>query len=1027
MILLVGWFLLSLFTLEAQAEPYRFSHLSMEEGLSSNSVFCMVQDRYGFMWFGTFSGLSRYDGKNFTVYRPEPEDPHSLTASVIFALLEDSFGDLWVGTDGGGLNRFDRETEKFHAFRHDPNNPMSIASDQVFALLEDRMGWLWVGTGGSGLDRYDRVRNRFFHYRKDPTPGSLPSDTVRCLLEDRQGTIWVGTAGGGLARYDPEKDRFNRSLEGLTIRALFQDSKGNLWVGTEQQGAFVKYLRNDSFEHFLSHTTVRAIMEDDNGRIWLGTDSEGIVVHDSRSKALTWFRKSNDPRGLSGDWIRSLYKDRGGLMWVGTRDAGINRYNPLSVDFQFLPTNHTPRQIYTDSSGVVWFGTDGGGLYKWEMETGRITNYRSKDSDPSTLSNNFVYSITEDSEGNLWVGTDGGGLNVFLKDKGKFERFKHDPKDPRTIGSDNVWAVYVDSRGTLWVGTELGGLARWIPGMRSFVRYRSVPGNPHSLNGNSVRSILEDSKGTLWIGTWDGGLSRYRPDSDDFTQYKRVPGDPSSLGDNSVNCIFEDSSGTLWVGTSGGGLNKMYGNTGAFSHITKKHGLSGDNVFGIQEDEEGFLWVSTEGGLSRHDPKTGSIVNFREPDGLQNNEFSQKSFGKGKDGTLFFGGPRGINYFLPQKIRIRFVAPPIRITQILLFDEPVPVGKKIHGYTALQSPVPFSNRLELSYKDSVLSFQFAVLDYTDPERNQYAMKIEGLHEDWLFLGSKNNALVTALRPGRYTLRVKGANHQGVWSPEETYLDIVVHPPFWETASFRIFMIVIFLITVLSLYQYRTYKLEQKTAQIRRFSMHIQDVREEERKRAAREIHDGLGQYLAVLKMDAFWVKNHLPAGAKLLEEKLEAMLDVLDEAMDSVKKVTTQLRPQVLDHLSFVEALRWQIQAFKKHSGIEVSLSLPPVYRELPPDVTTNLFRIFQEILTNIMKHSGATHVEVELRENDRNLQLRVKDNGRGIRAEELESDESFGIIGIRERCSYMHGSVEIAGSQGTQIIITIPLGEENA
>ncbi|MCX7786519.1 MAG: histidine kinase [Spirochaetes bacterium] len=1020
MFFVLGWLLFSLFPLEAQSESYRFTHLSMEEGLSSNSVFCMAQDRYGFMWFGTFSGLCRYDGRSITVYRPEPENPHSLSASVIFSIWEDSFGDLWIGTDGGGLNRFDRETEEFHTYRHDPNDSMSLASDQVFALLEDRMGWLWVGTGGSGLDRYDRVRDRFYHYKKGP--GSLPSDTVRCLLEDSHGTVWVGTAGGGLAKYNRETDGFDVVLDGVTVRALFEDSKGNLWVGTEQRGVFVRETHADSFKNPLTNTTVRAILEDDNGRIWLGTDSDGIAVYDPPSKTLSWIKKSDVPRGLSGNWIRSLYKDRGGLIWVGTRDAGINRYNPLSVDFQFLPTEHTPRQIYTDSSGIIWFGTDGGGLFRWNPATGQLSSYTSKGTDPHSLSSNLVYSIVEDGEGNLWVGTDGGGLNLLYRGSEKFERFVHDPQNPSTIGSNNVWAVYVDSRKTLWIGTELGGLSRWVQGTRSFVRYRSIPGNPNSLNGNSVRAILEDSKGTLWIGTWDGGLSRYRPESDDFVQYKRIPGDPSSLGDNSVNCIFEDSTGTLWVGTSGGGLNRMYGNTGVFSHITKKQGLSGDNVFGIQEDEDGFLWISTEGGLSRYDPRSGSVLNFSEPDGLLKNEFSQKSFGKGKDGTLFFGGPRGISYFSPKKIRVRYAPAPVRITHVLLFDEPVPVGKKIHGYTALQSPVPLSNRLELSWKDSVLSFQFAVLDYTDPERNQYAMKIDGLHEEWLYLGSRNNALITALRPGKYTLRVKGANHQGVWNTEETFLAIVVHPPFWETPLFRFLMVGALIASGWSLYRYRTFKLEQKTAQLRRFSMHIQDVREEERKHAAREIHDGLGQYLAVLKMDTYWVRSHLGKETKLLEEKLQGMLDVLEEAMRSVKDITTRLRPQVLDHFNFLEAIRWQVQDFRKHCGIEVNLSLPSEPVDVPPEVARNLFRIFQEILTNIMKHAQATRVEVSLQKENGKLRLQVIDNGRGIRPEEIENEESFGILGIRERCSYLGGSVEISGTKGTKILLLIPL-----
>jgi signal transduction histidine kinase/ligand-binding sensor domain-containing protein len=858
---------------------------------------------------------------------------------------------------------------------------------------------------------------------------SLPSNIVRCLLEDSDGNLWVGTAGGGLARHIPESDGFIRYLPGHTVRTLFQDSKGRLWIGTENQGVFLKGVQNENFQNFLKGFTIRAILEDDNGKLWLGTESHGIAIFDPKENKISWIRKSSDPKGLTGNWTRCLYKDRSGLIWIGTRDAGINRYNPLSIDFSFLPTEETPRQIYSDTEGRVWFGTDGGGLHQWIPEENQLRVYQNDPKNPNSLSNNLVYCIVEDTEGTIWVGTDGGGLNALREGKDVFEHFYHNPENPNSLGSNNVWALTVDSKGTLWVGTELGGLCRYDPATQSFRRYRSFPGNIHSLNGNSVRAIVEDSKGNLWIGTWDGGLSYYRPETDDFVQIKRIPGDPSSLGDNSVNCLFEDKEGVLWVGTSGAGLNRRNGETNSFLHITKKDGLAGDNVFGILQDENGCLWISTEGGLSRFDTETGIILSFSEPDGLQKNEFAQKSFGKRQDGTLFFGGPRGISYFSPSRIRIRHTPPPLRITNVLLFDEPVPVGRKIHGYTALQTPVSLSDRIDLSWKDSVLSFHFAVLDYTDPERNHYAMKIEGLQKDWTYLGSQNSALVTALRPGKYVLRVKGANHQGVWNESGISLNIIVHPPFWDTPLFRILFFSSLIFLAFFFYRFRTYKLEQRALQLRRFSMHIQDVREEERKNAAREIHDGLGQYLAVLKMDVHWLRNHLEDQHERLQGKLKEMIEVLEQAMDGVKDFCTRLRPQVLDHFTFLEALRWQVQNFKKYSGIPVELQLPQDAVELGPEAAKNLFRVLQEILTNILKHAGAEQVKVILYKEDSMLKLIVEDNGRGISLEEIASEEAFGIIGIRERCSYLNGSVEIIGSEGkgTQVTITIPLEDNNA
>lgn len=1028
---------------DSSRDDFRFGRISMADGLSNNSVFCVLQDHHGFIWFGTFGGLNRFDGRNFAVYKPEPENPRSLTSSVIFALLEDSQSDLWIGTDGGGLNFFDRDREEFTSFRHDTDDPFSISGDQIFALAEDSMGWLWIGTGGSGLNRFDRERRVFHHYRKEPGADSLHSDVIRCIIEDSRGTVWIGTAGGGLSRYDRDTDTFTTwrhnpddvsSLGSDTVRVLFEDAEGRLWVGTENgglslmdrsTGRFLRYINDPDNPESFQGTTVRAIVQDETGKIWAGTEKSGINIFLPESGIFRNVRETGDAKGLSGDRIRSLYVDQGGLLWICTRDTGINIYNPRSRDFSYLPTRHTARQIIQDESGNLWYGTDGGGLHRIDSRTGDLRVYVHDDDDPGSISSDLVYTVLLDGQGVIWAGTDGGGLNALEPGTGRITRFLHDPRNPGSLGSNVVWALFEDAKGALWVGTEGGGLNRYDSASRTFSRYRHDPKDRHSLNGNSVRSILEDSRGILWIGTWDGGLSRYRPESDDFEQFKRIPGDSSSLGDNSVNCVFEDSEGGIWVGTSGAGLNRMYGLTGNFSHVTRRDGLAGDNVFGILQDREGYLWISTDAGLSRYNAGNGTILNFGEADGLQKNEFSQNAYGKTRDGTIYVGGPRGYNSFIPEHIRGNQNVPPVLITEVALFGEPVSVGQKIHGYTVLKAPVSMTDRLELSWRDSVVSFTFAVLDYTDPGRNNFAMKIEGLQQNWTFLGTRHNAVVTSFRPGNYVLWVKGSNNNGIWNEAGTSLRIIVHPPFWETWWFRLIFSVSIIGIVLFLYKSRTRMLKMRASRMRNLSMHIQNAREEERTAAAREVHDELGQYLAVLKMDMYWTGNNLSADTEVLRRKTRDMMEVLDKTMEAVKSIATKLRPKVLDNLTFAEALGWQTRDFERHTGIACRLKIEPGDINLSAEAATDLFRMFQEILTNIIKHAGATSVAVNLFRENGQAHLEVADNGRGIRDEELKGEDSFGLIGLRERCSYLGGSVEIEGrpGKGTRVLVTVPLG----
>ncbi len=1040
---LILLFLLSSVTLFAQNTRYRFAHLSIKNGLSDNSAFCMLQDSYGFMWLGTFSGLDRFDGNSATVFKPDPEDPNSITGSVVFALLEDSRRNLWVGLDGGGLDRFDRRTQSFTAFHHNAADPGSLAGDQVFSLAEDALGSIWVGTGGSGLDRLDEGKTTFAHYRAGASPGSLKSDTIRCILLDKSQRLWIGTAGGGLSRYDRTTDGFvtyrhraddNTTVGSDTIRALYQDTRGRLWVGTEGGGLSLYLPDSDSFVTFrhrrndptsFSGQTARSIVEDSTGQIWIGTETSGVNLYNPTTGTFSHIN-SDDTRqdALSGDKIRSVCIDDGGLVWIGTRDAGINLYNPRSRAISHIRTRHPVRQITEDAEGRLLYGTDGGGLIIHSPATGQDTVYAHSDSDPWSISSDIVYSVVPGDPGHLWVGTDGGGLDDLDLATGRAVRYLHDPNKESSIGSNTVWALFRDNDGTLWVGTEGGGLNRFDPTTSAFTHYRFSSRDPHSLSGNSVRTIFKDSRGRLWIGTWDGGLSRYRSEADDFVSFKRDAQNPASLGDNSVTCIFEDHDGRLWIGTAGSGLNRYNESTGSFEHLTHTEGLAADNIFGITQDQAGFLWVSTANGLSRIDPNTMAVSNFGVADGLTTDEFAQNAFYCAPDGTMYFGGPRGIDFFDPMNVRRNPNVPKVVITGVRILGKTLATGRDFAGMAFFGRSDHPGTTLYLDSGDRMASFDFAVLDYAAPSMNQYAMKIEGLQTDWTYLGHDHTAVISSLRPGNYLLRVKGANNNGLWNETGTSLRIHVSPPWWQSLWFEIAAGILLVALAASVYVFRMLQLKRRAYQLQAFSNHIQTAREEERKNAAREVHDQLGQHLAALKMQLCWLESHADADASAIEQTAHDLVELVDAGLESAKTISSKLRPKVLDNLSLAEAIRWQVDDFRRKTGLRCIANISDVTTEPPESVRTGLFRVFQEVLTNVTRHSSAHSLKVTFDGSEFEVVLDVRDDGRGITDEQIHARDSFGILGMRERCALFGGQFSIGGrpGEGTRVIVRAPV-----
>ncbi|MCP4147430.1 MAG: SpoIIE family protein phosphatase [bacterium] len=798
--------------------PIHFKQFSLDEGLSQNSILCVLQDQKGFMWFGTQDGLNKYDGYNFTVYRYDPDDSNSLRSSWIISMCEDGFGRLWVATNAAGLNLFDTRREVFKRFPINPNTQNAIDSLFIQAVCLDSDGAVWVGSNGNGLSKIsaeevlDMPGERkapVTHYRNiaaDPT--SLSSNSITQIYKNRTGELWIGTANG-LNRFNKENGTFTRYTwrkddpEGLisnTITAIYEDSSGMLWIGTNagldllepETGKCYHYQSIAEYPTTLSSNVIISIYEDRSGVLWVGT-TNGLNRFDKRSEAFTrYYRIGSDPNSLSDNTIFQIIEDSSRILWIGT-NRGLNKFD-REHKFQHYKNNpydtnslgnNMVRTICEDSTGVLWIGTQGGGLDEYNRSKGTFTHHRQRRGDTGSLSSDIIRYLYEDHTHTLWVGTP-NGLNRFDREKRTFTPYFNNVNDPASLSSNFARCIVEDSNNILWIGTFAGGLNKYNRKQDNFSVYRNIPGNPNSLASNFVSVVYEapSEPGTLWIGTGPFGLSRFDTARETFRTFKAAPGEPAGLSTGNILAIHEDRTGILWAGTFGGGLNKIIrkkDGTIEAVHFTEKQGLSNNSIYGILEDEKGHLWISTNRGISKFDPKKERFKNYNVLDGLQGNEFNSSAHFRSKSGEMFFGGLNGFNAFYPSRIEDNPYVPPVVINGFKLVHKKMPIG----GDSPLQEAITYINELQFTYRQNSFLFEFSALDYTVPENNRYRYKLEGFDMDWRDTDAgRRFASYSNLDSGTYTFRVIGSNNDGVWNEEGAKIEIVILPPFWATLWFR---------------------------------------------------------------------------------------------------------------------------------------------------------------------------------------------------------------------------------------------------
>ncbi len=838
-------FIFLLCSLLPAGQKLLFDHLTIEQGLSQSTIYCILQDNQGFLWFGTQDGLNKFDGYTFTVYNHYSQGKNEIPHNEIRTLLQDRNGCIWIGTWGGGLARFDPATGGITVY----NYPKAISHNKVTALYEDDNNQLWIGTSGGGLNSLDTKSGQIRHFFHLPdNTNSLLENHIEAIAADGNGYLWLATHKG-IDRFDPRTLSFihypvekKGDPQASVITSLVADCPDTVWFGTNGYGAGYLDIPSGKIEFIntrsmpgrrLSDDQVFAVYRSSDNRLWIGT-SNGLNILDTKTGLIEIHTsRGGHMNSLSQNDVRSIFEDNSGLFWIGTDGGGLNIYNPNRPAFShYRHEDGNPNSlsdnyvwaIYEDNKQYLWLGTDYG-LNRLDRNSGKFKVWLHDPSDPNSIGNNEILAIYKEpliGQSVYWIGTWGAGMDRFDLQANKFTHFRHDPENQNSVCDNYIRLIYEDPQAPgriLWIGTKYGGLDRFDIKTRRFTHYRFDPSDSGSLSDNSILSVLRDFEGNLWIGTWGGGLNRLDESTGTFIKYRHNPNDTTSIRSNVVSCIYEDHSGNLWLGTHGGGLNLFDRESKSFTSWQKSDGLPNNVIYGILEDEYGYLWISTNHGISRFDPQAKgktAFKNYERRDGLQSNEFNNRAFHACPHGELFFGGINGFNAFFPGLVRENPFKPPVVLTDFKLFNRSVLPDSN----SVLQKHISFTDTIQLSHSQNVFSIEFSGLSYSASVKNQYAYKLEGFDQDWIHVPSSQRfASYTNLDPGTYSFKVRASNNDGVWNIEGTRLLIIIQPPFWKTPWFYFIATISIFALVAVVFEWRTRSLKAQQRHLEREVTH----------------------------------------------------------------------------------------------------------------------------------------------------------------------------------------------------------------
>lgn len=1022
--------------LSASANAFRFRHISVENGLSSNSVRALLQDHYGFIWIGTEEGLNRYDGISI---KPYAICPH--TAGKYISALHGTHSTLWIGTDEG-VYTYTYETETFAYFHQQTPNGVNI-SGVINHIQEDKDGNLWFSTNGSGVFRYNTTKNYLEQYEFQDVQGIIAS-----IMADSDNQIWALTNQGNAGIYKLNKadnrfEPFTLTYDNNQIRphalALLEDSEHTLWLGSWECGLqkIDRYTRQVTcYLHPAKEkgaTHIHSLIEYAPHQLLIGSD-DGLMLFNTLTGEHQLFTKDETvPHSLSNRFVYPILKDLEGGIWIGTYYGGVNYLSPNNDQFESFTHSRYANSVSgsvigrfcEDSYGQIWIASDDGGLNCYQPRDRRFLHFLPNDG-PNSLSYHNVHALCMDGD-NLWIGTYTGGVNVLNIKTKQFKAYQSYTDIPTSLDGSSSYAIFKDRSERIWVGT-MGGINLYNRDTDNFTRLKTTDA--------LTMDIDQDTKGNLWFSTQGKGLFKYHPETRTWKNYVCQTDNWHTLANNQVNCVLIDSRGTIWVGTMNG-LCKYNAREDNFETIALD--IPSRNICSIIEDQH-ILWLTTSKGLVRYTPEEGCQV-FTKSDGLQSDQFLPNAGFKASDGKIYIGSVNGFNAFYPHQIRTNHIAPPVVITELEIFNKAIAVGSDILPRTLAQT-----DKLELSYKDNVFSLLYASLSYCTPSRNQYAYQLEGFDKEWNYVGSQNKATYTNLPAGTYTFRVKATNNDGIWNEKGTHLTIVIHPPFyWSTAS-KLLYILLFCVAFGFIIKLIIKRTEQKhTAEINQ----LNESKEKEMHEAkikfftmiAHEIRTPVSLIIGPLEK----IMRSTPAlpdtvrdDLNIIDRNSQRLLFLVNQLLDFRKVEQEEMVMKFARHNihQLLQAVCERFESFITQHGATLEVNYPPASFTAVVD-SEAITKLVSNLLTNASKYTkDKVMLSCDTQPELQTFTIRVTDNGIGIdkknqqmifqpfyQAMDNKPGTGIGLSIVKSIVESHRGRIEVESEPGagSSFLITLP------
>ncbi|MFD2162863.1 two-component regulator propeller domain-containing protein [Paradesertivirga mongoliensis] len=1063
----------------AQEVQYQFSHLNINNGLSHNQVTAIFKDSKGFMWFGTMTGLNRYDGFNFKVFKHKLRDTTALRDDFIQNIQEGPGGLLWIQTRVG-FTVYNPHTERFDQNVERNLRSLSIPWPEIASVKKDRKGNYWFINASLGICRYDSKNKAVQHfYRGGNSKNPLYSNAVSDMAEDSQGNMWVIYRDGILEKIDGRSRKVSVrtdiiSKQGRRLTATYRisiDRQGDIWTFATGSsiGAYYYSPAKKALKHFgsnsknkLNSDIIYQILQDEKGLIWIATDHGGVNLINKRDFTVRYLvHREDDPKSLAQNSTTSMYKDNSGIIWIGTYKRGLSYYHENIIKFPLIrhhasdPTSlkyDDVNRFVEDAQGNLWIGTNGGGLIYFNRKTNRFTQYKHNPNNKNTLSNDVIVSLCIDHEQKLWIGTYFGGLDCF--DGENFTHYRHDDNNPKSLSDDRVWEIFEDSQRNLWVGTLTGGVNKFDRATKTFRRIRTGPSVYTS-------SILEDRAGNIWFGT-SQGIDVLLKQTNRFIHYNHSDDDPQSLIHDNVSNMLIDSRGLVWICTREG-LSMLNPGTHKFTNFHKSDGLPDDIIIDILEDNNRNLWFSTANGLSNlilSKSEDGALIfkfkNYGEADGLQGLEFNESASLKTRRGEMIFGGANGFNIFDPQTIRSSRRQPILALTDFQIFNTSLKPGDEVDGHQILTRSITETGSVTLKHSENVFSIEFAALYFFNAEKVSLQYMLEGFDKDWLNANSKvRKATYTNLDPGSYTFKVRATNEEGIYSGRVLNFKIEVLPPFWKTSFAYVTYFLLFAFTLYSLRRRgiqkikAKFELEQERQEAKR--MHELDMMKIKFfTNVSHEFRTPLSLILApVEKIIKQTEEPEQMRQLQMINRNARRLLNLVNQLLDFRKMEVQELKlhPKPGDLIKFIKEISYSFSdvAEKKNIGFVFDSECETLETRFDHD---KIERILFNLLSNSFKFTPeGGHISVLLnqiesaRGNHSHLEIKVIDTGIGIPPEKKDKiferffqndvpgtmvNQGSGIgLSITKEFVKLHGgeiTVESVIGEGSCFTVTLPI-----